>query len=86
MESWTDTPRPCLIADRAYDGDAFRAWLVQRGTEAVIPARKGRTQPYDSERYPARNAVEWGLGWLKWWRRVATSYDQYALGSWVFCT
>ena len=42
VEDWTDTPLPCLIADRAYDDDAFRAWLAQRGTEAVIPA-KGRT-------------------------------------------
>ena len=25
VESWTDAPRPCQIADRAYDGDAFRA-------------------------------------------------------------
>ena len=24
-------PLPRLIADRAYDGDAFRAWLAQRG-------------------------------------------------------
>ena len=77
MEAWTGAPRPCLIADRAYDGDAFRAW---RGLEAVIPARKGRTnpRPHDPERYKARNAVERGLGWLKHGRRVATRYDQYA--------
>ena len=25
VESWTDAPLSCLIADRAYDGDAFRA-------------------------------------------------------------
>ena len=70
-EAWTDTPLPCLIADRAYDGDAFRAWLAQRGTEAVIPVRRGRTnlQPHDPEQCPARNAVERGLGWLKRWRR-----------------
>ena len=35
--------------------------------EAVIPARKGRTnpQPHALEQYKARNAVERGLGWLK---------------------
>ncbi len=62
------------------DGDAFRAWLAQQSIEAVIPARKGRTnpQPHAPERYQTRNAVERGLGWLKWWRRVATCYDQYA--------
>ena len=80
VEAWTDAPRPCLIADRAYDGDAFRAWREQQGIEAVIPARKGRVnpQPHDPERYKARKAVERGLGWLKGWRRVATRYDKYA--------
>ena len=64
MEAWTDSPRPCLIADRAYDGDAFRAWREQQGIEAVIPARKGRTtpQPHAPEQYQTRDAVERGLG------------------------
>ncbi len=78
--AWIGAPLPCLIADRAYDSDAFRAWREQQGIEAVIPARKGRTnpRPHDPERYQARNAVERGLGWLKHGRRVATRYDQYA--------
>ena len=73
VEAWPVTPRPCLMADRTYDGDAFRAWRAQRGTEAVLPARKGHTnpQPHDPEPYKARHAVERGLGWLKGWRRVA---------------
>ena len=60
VEAWTDAPRSCLIANRAYDGDAFRAWRAQRGIKAVIPARNGRTNPqsHAPERYPARNAVE----------------------------
>ena len=60
-------PRPCLIVDRAWDGDAFRAWREQQGIKAVIPARKGRTnpRPHAPERYQARNTVERGLGWLK---------------------
>ena len=80
VEAWTDTPRPCLMADRAYDGDGFRTWRAQRGTEAVIPDRKGRTnpQPHDLELYKARNAIERGLGWLKQGCRVATRYDPYA--------
>ena len=49
VEAWTDTPRPCLMADRAYNGDGFRAWRAPRGAEAVLPARKGRTpsQPHN---------------------------------------
>ena len=58
----------------------MRAWRERRGIEAVIPARKGRAnpRPHDPERYPARHAVERGLGWLKHGRRVATRYDPYA--------
>ena len=37
VEDGTDAPLPCLIADRAYDSDGFRAWWAQRGLEAVIP-------------------------------------------------
>ena len=71
---------------------AFRAWRAQRGTEAVIPARKGRTPPPPPpppaapETHQARNAVERGLGWLKGWRRVAARYDKYAHRFLGFCT
>ena len=80
VEDWTDAPLPCLIADRTDDRDGFRAWLAQRGIEAVIPARRGRThpQPHDPEKYKARNAVARGLGGLKQGRRVATRYDKHA--------
>ena len=80
MEDGTDAPLPCLIADRAYDNDGFRAWLAQRGIEAVMLARRGRLnpQPHDPERYQARKAVARGLGGLQPWRRVATRYDPYA--------
>ncbi len=95
VEAWTGAPRPRLLADRAYDGDAFRAWRTQRGAEAVIPARKGRTnpQPHALERYKARNAVERGIGWLQRGRRVATRYNPYAqrflgflylVGAWIW--
>ena len=61
MEDGTDAPLPCLIADRAYDRDGFRAWWAPRNLMAVIPARRGRThpQPHDPERYLARKAVRY---------------------------
>ena len=40
--------------------------------------RPGAPQLHDPERYPARNAGEPGIGWLKQGHRVATRYDQYA--------
>ena len=61
----TDASLSCLIADRAWDGNAFRAWLVLKGIKAVIPARHRRTFPHDPARYKARHAVARGLGWLK---------------------
>ena len=33
---------PALIADRAYDVDALRAWRARQGMEAVLPARARR--------------------------------------------
>ena len=56
--------------------------------EAVIPARKGRTnpQPHNPERYKARNAVERDLGWLKGCRLVAPATTNMPIVAWVFCT
>ena len=36
VEDGTGAPLPCLIADRAYDSDGFRAWWAQQGLEAVL--------------------------------------------------
>ena len=70
---------PCLIADRTYDRAACRARLAQRDIEAVLPARLRRLnpQPHDPEQYPARNAVERGIGWLKHGRRVVPRGSKY---------
>ena len=47
--------------------NGFRAGRAQRAIEAVLPARRGRLnpQPHDPERYPARKAVERGVGGLQ---------------------
>ena len=44
-EAWTDGPQPRLIADRAYDGDAFRAWRAQRGTGGRHSGPEGAHEP-----------------------------------------
>ena len=78
VETGIGAPLSCLIADRAYDGDAFRVWLAWRDIEVVIPARVRRThRPHDPARYRVYNTVERDIGWLKHWRRVATRYDTY---------
>jgi transposase len=74
-----DPPRR-LLADKAYDTDAFRAWLRMREVEAVIPStlRRKRPYPFDQEAYRRRNLIERMFCRMKDWRRVATRYDRLA--------
>ena len=70
-----------VIADAAYDSDAFRAEIVAAGATAVIRPRKSRLEdiPYDEEVYKLRNVIERFFHRLKQYRRVATRYDKYAV-------
>ena len=67
-----------VIGDKAYDSDAFIAEITSEDAIAVIPPRKGRTEPraYDETLYKRRNLIERFFGWLKQYRRVATRYDK----------
>lgn len=69
-----------LAADRAYDSDALRQMLVERGTTPVIPngPRRTRLHPFDREAYKRRNLVERAFCRIKDFRRVATRYDKLA--------
>jgi transposase len=69
-----------LLADAAYDSDAFRAFLTARGTTPVIKENPSRKQhhPFDKEAYKGRNIIERAFSLLKDWRRVATRYDKLA--------
>ena len=55
-----------VMADRAYDADPLRDFIVEQGGVPVIPGRRHRTVPieHDRERYRERNVVERGIGWL----------------------
>ena len=70
----------CLIGDKGYDSDEFRAALKAKGIEPCIPPRKGRNNPtgYNKTLYKQRHKVENMFGRLKDWRRVATRYDRCA--------
>ncbi|MEN3951233.1 IS5 family transposase [Iodidimonas sp. SYSU 1G8] len=67
-----------LLADRAYDGDALRAAMAERGAWANIRAMPNRvkTFPYSAWVYRQRNAVERFFNKLKHFRAVATRYDK----------
>jgi transposase len=67
-----------LAADRAFDGDAQRADLIDRDICPVIPNKRNRTDPwpFDEVAYRDRNMVERLFAKLKGFRRVATRYDK----------
>ena len=67
-----------LIADKAFDNNALRAVLNDRGATAVIPSKADRTTPipHDAEMYKWRHLVENFFQRLKEFRRIATRYDK----------
>jgi transposase len=69
-----------VIADRAYDADAFLARIHERDAEPVIPPLKTRKvqRPYNRRKYKQRNLIERFVNRLKHYRRVATRYEKTA--------
>jgi transposase len=67
-----------LLADRAYDSDALRQTLAERGAWANVkpmPNRKN-VPAFSSYLYRERNLVERFFNKLKHFRAVATRYDK----------
>ena len=79
LEAMPPTQR--LIADKAYDADRLRNWLVEREIEPVIPGRAARDVIYPLNRraYRRRDIIERMFGRLKNWKRIATRYDRLAI-------
>jgi len=67
-----------LLADRAYDSDALRMQMAERGAWANIRAMPHRVRhpSFDRWVYRQRNAVERFFNKLKHFRAVATRYDK----------
>lgn len=70
-----------LIADRAYDSNAARALLVQRGIEPIIPARTNNQRATHQDgrklrRYRRRWIMELTIGWLGNFRCQTVRYDR----------
>lgn len=75
-------PNPrAMLADRGYDSDSFRQTLLIHGILPVIPSRKSRSTPQNTDwrRYRDRNRIERMFNRLKQMRRIATRYDKTAL-------
>ena len=73
-------PASVLIADTAFDADAFRAHLAKHHIQAVIPSNASRAQAiaHDRELYKERHLVECFINKIKHFRRIATRYDKTA--------
>ncbi len=73
-------PMRALIADKGYDGDAFRAEIVNRGAKPVIPNKSNRVflHRFNKRAYKGRNVIERSFCRLKDFRRIATRYDKLA--------
>ncbi|WP_413775855.1 IS5 family transposase [Paenibacillus sp. LS1] len=72
--------RKQVLADRAYDTNAIRAFLKEQQAIPVIPGKKNRrvTLKYDWDVYKERHLVECFFNKVKNYRRLATRYDKLA--------
>lgn len=70
-----------VLADKAYDSNAFRQIIADSGAEAVIPSNRTRKIiiPHDPAIYRHRNRIERCFNKLKHFRRFATRYDRRAI-------
>ena len=71
-------PSDYPVADKGYDSNALRSWLIERGTTPVIPSKSNRKVQIEHDRqiYRQRNVVERMFCRFKDWRRVATRFDR----------
>jgi len=69
-----------ILADKAYDSDAFRELLEAFGLKACIPPKAGRKDPatYHSGHYKKRHTVENFFQRIKEFRAIATRYEKLA--------
>jgi transposase len=68
-----------LLADRAYDSDALRKGLAERGAWANVKPmpRRVNIPPFSPYLYRFRNLVERFFNKLKHFRAVATRFEKY---------
>ncbi len=67
-----------LLADRAYDTNAVRAYLAELGIDATIPSKANRNPqiPHDRYSYKGRHLVENLFSDLKEFRGISTRYHK----------
>lgn len=75
-----DLPADFVVADKAYDSDAFVEIISAQDSEAVIPPRANRINPREFDRhiYKDRSLIERFFNRIKQFRRIATRYNKLA--------
>jgi transposase len=73
-------PGQILLADRAYDSDALRKTMTERGAWANVKPMPNRVNipAFSSFLYRYRNLVERFFNKLKHFRAIATRYEKHA--------
>lgn len=68
-----------LLADRAYDSDALRETLAERGAKANIKPMPNRVNipKFNKKLYRKRNLIERFFNKLKHFRAVATRFEKH---------
>ena len=68
-----------LLADRAYDSDALRDAMGERGANANIKPMPNRVRhpAFSASLYKLRNAVERFFSKIKHYRAIATRYEKH---------
>ena len=69
-----------VIADKAYDSNAFIQKIGKQECTAIIPSRKNRKQSrnYDKYIYKERHLIECFFGKIKHFRRIFSRFDKSA--------
>ena len=77
----------CLLADKAYDTNAFIAAALKKEMEPVIQPKSNRKEKreYDRTLYKLRHLVENGFLEFKQWRGIATRYAKRAASYLAAC-
>ncbi len=67
-----------VITDTAFEADHVRDAVAAKGAKAVIPSNPARARrlPLDKHLYKERHPVEFCIGELKQFRRVATRHEK----------
>jgi len=67
-----------ILADKAYDTDAIRAFLKENGLGACIPSKNNRKEPISHHKghYKKRRHVENCFQRMKEFRAIATRYEK----------